>query len=407
MASSPTRLLVLGAGRHQKRLIQRAEQRGFEVVVSDFYPDSPGKAFASHPTMTDTTDIAANVELGRRFGVAGVITTGTDQPLVTMAEVAHALGLPCTLTPEAARRATDKRDMRRAYAAAGVPQPAYAEVAGADEAVRAAARLAPPLVIKPADSQGQRGISRVDAAGDVRAAAERAIVASRASALLVEQFFGGLELTVSAWAHAGEPQLLLVADRVTYNPLPTIGICFQHVTPSRRAAGLLDRLHDVTRGVMRAVGVQNGPLYIQMLVKDGEVLVVEGACRVGGGHEASLIPLISGVDLTDRLIDLAVTGACEPVAARPSRRDAAVTFLFGRAGVIAAQHGLAETVARGLVVEGEWYKRPGDRTSGMVDGQGRVGYFIATGRDRADLGARVREIYGQLAVTGEGGRGAA
>src|ERR671920_762559 len=79
------RLLVLGAGRHQKGLIRRAEERGLRVVACDYYPDAPA--------------IEDNIRIARKYGVSGVITSGTDLPLVTMAEVAAALELPCYLTP--------------------------------------------------------------------------------------------------------------------------------------------------------------------------------------------------------------------------------------------------------------------------------------------------------------------
>ncbi len=71
------------------------------------------------------------------------------------------------------------------------------------------------------------------------------------------------------------------------------------------------------------IDMEQGPLYIQMLVEGGDVWVVEAGGRVGGGHEASLIPMVTGVDLTDRMIDLALTGRADPVGydyrKRPSR----------------------------------------------------------------------------------------
>jgi hypothetical protein len=138
---------VLGAGRHQKALIARAEARGLRVVASDYYADAPGKALATYPVQLDATAIAENVTLARKYSVRGVITSGSDLALVAMAEVAAALGLPCYLTPEAARTATNKTLMARAFAAHGVPHAPWREV-------RAAAAAPPfplPLVVKPAD----------------------------------------------------------------------------------------------------------------------------------------------------------------------------------------------------------------------------------------------------------------
>src|SRR5258706_7378925 len=85
------RLLVLGGGRHQLTLIRRAEARGVRVVLSDNVKNSPGRRFATYPTLTDWSDIEDNIRVAREFDVAGVMTSGTDQAVVTMADVASAL----------------------------------------------------------------------------------------------------------------------------------------------------------------------------------------------------------------------------------------------------------------------------------------------------------------------------
>ena len=105
---------MLGAGIHQLPLIERAEERGIEVVVADYLPDSPGKAIATHVTMANAIDSDECTQVARDFDVDGVTTLGTDMPVVAMADVADRLGLPCYLTPSAARLATNKTQMSHA-----------------------------------------------------------------------------------------------------------------------------------------------------------------------------------------------------------------------------------------------------------------------------------------------------
>ena len=96
---------------------------GSRRAAADYYPDAPGKIYASHPEPVNGLDVPANIELAERYGVDGVVTLGTDQAVVTMAAVAEAVGLPCHLTPANALRATDKSVMAAAYAAHDVPRP--------------------------------------------------------------------------------------------------------------------------------------------------------------------------------------------------------------------------------------------------------------------------------------------
>jgi biotin carboxylase len=396
------RLLVLGAGRHQKELIRRAEARGLRVVASDCYADAPGKALASYPADVDALAIPENIALARRYAVRGVITSGSDLALVAMAEVAAALGLPCYLTPEAARTATHKARMSRALESAGVRRPPWREAAGAAEGRDAARSLGFPLVVKPADSQGQRGVSKVRDARALPRALEAALAAARGGGALLERFVPGYEVTASAWAKGDEVRIQMITDRVTYNPEPAIGICFQHVYPSLRAAGLLPLVRDRLRRIARCYGVADAPLYVQMIVSEGELRVVEAACRVGGGHESSLTPIATGVDVLDRLIDLALAGRSAGIEdahdESGARGHALVNFLLARPGVAVALEGFEESRARGEIVEGEYYIGPGHECRPIVDGQGRVGYFVARESTRERLLERAARAYRALAI---------
>ena len=401
-------LLVLGAGRHQKDLIRRAEQRGLRVIVSDYYPDAPGKAFASHSTNTDALAIEANIALGRKFGIAGVITSGSDLALVTMAEVAAALGLPCYLTPEAARTATNKIRMAQAFAAHGIPRAPWASAATAADAERAAQALGLPVVVKPEVSQGQRGTSLVRDTGALAAAVTEALDASHGGSAVVESFMAGHEVTASAWGKGADVRIQMITDRVTYNPEPVIGICFQHIYPSLRAAGLREDIREILRRIARCYGLADAPLYVQMIVRGDGVRVVEAASRVGGGHESSLCPIATGVDYIDRLIDLALEGRSAAIEdaydETGSRGHALVNFLLARPGTVAALGGFEALTAAGDVLEGEYYVRPGHECRPIVDGQGRVGYFIARDDSRAALMARARAAYRSLSLNDAAGR---
>ncbi|HSM66099.1 MAG TPA: hypothetical protein VK860_07330, partial [Ilumatobacteraceae bacterium] len=102
------RLLVLGAGRHQAPLIERAERRGICTIALDPYPDSPGKRVASIAADGDALDADRVLEVARRHHVDGIVTIGTDQPVLVMAHVAAKMGLPCHLEEAGALAATNK-----------------------------------------------------------------------------------------------------------------------------------------------------------------------------------------------------------------------------------------------------------------------------------------------------------
>lgn len=386
-------LLVLGAGRHQSPLIQRAEARGIATVAVDYYEDSPGKRIASYAALADVLDADAVLAIADRFGVDGVATVGTDQAVVVLAHVADELGLPCHLDPVGALKATNKSAMRPALTEAGVVMPEAVTIRVDGPAVSLPEL---PCVVKAADSQGQRGMTIVSTSTDLERAIVRARAASRTSTVVVEHFHEGTELTINAWVEAGEIDEIAVLDRITFNPPPSIGICLRHVYPSLHV-DRIGELGEIARRVASAYGVERGPLYIQAIVAPDGVKVVEAASRVGGGHEAQLLPRLTGLDLLDRTIDLALG---QPVGGDGSTGAASglVNFVVARPGTFVRMSAMNDLVDSGAIDEGGWYVAEGHDQRPIIDSMGRVGYFIVTSDGRASTLDRAEAAYRQLEV---------
>lgn len=389
--------MVLGGGRHQLPLIRRAAERDIETVLVDYLPNAPGRAVATYPTLADATDAVEAIRIGREYGIDGVITTGTDIPIRTMAAVASSLDLPTYLDEESAFVATDKEAMARTLSSFGVI------MARRETVVRGADRRGSgfPVVVKPADSQGQRGISTVHVSTDLPEALERAWAASGTDRAVIEEFIEGPELTANAWLHRGEVSLLMVNDRITFNPRPYIGIAFQHRYPSVAASGFSGEVADVVVRVGRAYRMETGPLYIQMIITDEGPVVVEAAARVGGGHESRLVFHINGWRVDDSLIDLALGSGSEAPPALPDRAHALVNFILGSAGSVSATPIPKEQPG---VAEMSWYVNPGDTLSDVTNSLGRVGYFIGIGGDAGDLAEVTEAYYRSLVLPGSDGR---
>lgn len=392
------RLLVLGGGRYQMKLIRSAERRGIRTVISDYLANAPAKQYASYPTMTDALDIEANIAVARKYDVSGVITSGTDQALNTMAIVANELSLPCYLTPESARTCTHKKEMILAIQSQNILRPDSMSVGNSDQATEVETSLNFPLVIKPSDAQGQRGISIVNNKERLAEALSNALNASRTSIAIAEEFIEGPEITVSAWLKERKANILMITDRITYNVPPALGVCFQHIFPSLHASHLADKAKAVMEQIGHAYNVSDGPLYVQMIVKNDELYFIEGSCRIGGGHECSLIPVATGVDVTEYLIDLAIDGVTKNIEynfnQKSNQKHAVVNFLLARPGVIERQISHDEQLQRqsGLIESG-FYNQPGYEQEHIINGLGRVGYFICTADNRKSLLQRARQIY--------------
>ncbi len=229
------RVHVLGGGYAQLNMIRRLKDRGHTVIVSDYLPDAPGKAYAHYSSMVSTFDAEGIQRITSSYHADGILTLGTDQPVLTAAIVAGQLGLPSCVTVDQAMAVTHKRVMKLVLERDGIPVVPWACVPEGfeDEALK---ELEPPYVMKPLDSQGQRGIFKLDTIAEIRSHILQTLSFSRDSEVLVEQYYPHEELTVSGWVHGGRLTVLTITDRITRDTPPSIGVCFAHRFPTKHIA---------------------------------------------------------------------------------------------------------------------------------------------------------------------------
>ena len=383
-------ILVLGGGRHQISLIKSIQAAGYPVILSDYLPSSPGHNIAEISTLTDTLDKRANVDLAVKHNIQGIITTGTDQPLVVMADVASSLGIPCYLTPECARTCTDKKRMFEILSKAGLEIPRYLVVDNISQLPGLINELKFPLIVKPCDSQGQRGITTVSGESALAESVELAWHESSSRDIIVQEFVSGPEMTISVWVTQGYPQIMLVTDRVTYNKSPATGVCLQHIYPSSSIQGLEQLATEFSKQIVDAYGLREGPVYIQCVRQQDRLYLIEATCRIGGGHEELLIQAVTGVNVHEHLLSLTLTGKSPDF---PDLGDYPVSGKFAMVNFIVAHPGCFKTLSAPASSEespyGGFYYEPGYQQCDIINSMGRVGYFVfrSSSRERMMDGA--------------------
>ena len=291
-------VLFVGAGRHQRRAIEGARERGLRVVAVDRNPEAPGLAAADAGVVVDFGDVAAVAEIGRRERVDGVLTVSADRAVPVVAAVAEALGLPGIGT-QTAYALTHKIAMRRLLAERGVPQPAFAGVRTLLEGRTAVETVGVPAVLKPADSGGQRGVFRLESVDDLDAHLYAALAESSSGEAVVEAYQDGIELNGLAVARGGAVELLTLSDRLR-PPGIGFGVGWTHVFPTTLFGDALERAEASVVAAIHALGLRDGIAFPQLIAaEDGESYVVEVAARIPGGQMADLAWHAVGVDLLE------------------------------------------------------------------------------------------------------------
>jgi biotin carboxylase len=396
-------VLFVGAGRHQRRAIAQARERGLRVVAVDRNPEAPGLPLADVGEVVDFADVAAVEEVARRHAVDGALTVSADRAVPVVAAVTEALGLP-TIGTEVAHRMTHKIAMRRTLAEEGIPQPAFAAVRNLAEGRHAIDTVGLPAVLKPVDSGGQRGLFRIDAPGDLESHLHTALAESPTHEAILEEFVEGTEMNGIVVARNGDARLVSLSDRLR-PPGVGFGVGWIHVYPASIHSDQLELAEHTAERSVAALGLRDGIAFPQLIATpERGVAVVEVAARIPGGQMADLVRHAVGVDLVEVALRLALGEPVPDEIALPRfSQPLAIRFLTASPGPLPIGRvtrigQLGPVLASEGVVQAETYLAEGETIRPVrLDGD-RRGYVIATADtsiealDRAEHAATLLEV---------------
>lgn len=339
---------------------------------------------------------AAIAEFAQRVELDAVLAVD-DGGVVTAALASEMLGLAHN-PPSAVAATRDKAAMRRALAAAKIPQPGFVVLAPGDDA--GAVEL--PAVFKPVALSGSRGVIRADDATAARAAVSRirAILADAGEdpdgPILAERYVPGTEVAVEALMRAGELEVLAIFDK----PDPLEGPYFEetiYVTPSRLPASELRRVEALTVAAAAALGLREGPVHAEVRIDGDRAWVLELAARSIGGLCSRALRFGAGISLEEVILRHALALPLGPYVRE--RSAAGVMMLpIRRAGTLREVRGI-EAARAVLGVQDVRITIPRGRpVIPLPEGDRYLGFVFARGETPEQVEAALRRAHAALEV---------
>ncbi|MCP3984516.1 MAG: ATP-grasp domain-containing protein [bacterium] len=382
-------LWVLSAGPEACPIIRRARELGIRVVTSDRRPDAPGMKLANHAVVASVYDseetLAAALSFAAQNGAPdGVLCAAADAPL-TAARLCEAFDLP-GVSLETGRLTSDKLAMKERLAADGIPVPWFRPVSDASELSTWLEKEGPTLVIKPVDSRGARGVVRLTGELDPGWAFETARAHSPTGRVMVERFLVGPQVSTESLVLDCEVATPGFADR-NYEHLQRFAPFVVEnggELPSCLAPDVQARTRQVVADAARSLGLTVGVAKGDIVVHDGQPVVIELAARLSGGYLCSHhIPLSTGVDFVGAAIRQAIGESVEPAELVPRQAmGVAQRFVFPEPGRVTAVHGEAEVAARPDIALVEVRVGKGGIVGPVEHHPSRAGMVIARAEDR-------------------------
>ena len=377
-------MLIIGGGVFQVPAIKTAKSMGLKVVVTDYNPEAEGMLLADYPIEVSTRNINLTVNIAKQFHrscpLDGVMTVGTDASQ-TVAAVADALNLP-GIPFEVAERATDKIKMRQVLKEKGVPVPDFRPIWTLEECQQAIQDMPLPLVIKPCDNMGARGVRKIERLDDLISAFREAKEASISGKLILEEFMEGPELSLDALVFEGSIHITGVADRIIERAPYFVEI--GHTLPSALPEKQQSRAVAVFKQAIFALGIDIGAAKGDIKITPEGPKIVEIAARLSGGWmSAYTYPLSTGVNLYKAAIQIALGETPTDLKPKTSLVSAERSLLPPPGKILSIQ-GVEEARKIKGVKEIILMKEAGDMAEEPRSNLGKVGYVITVGKTREE-----------------------
>lgn len=319
----PRSILILGAGNAQIDLIERCREWGMEIHGVSCCHTDPGIALLDHFEQIDILDVDGVESYIRRHRIEHIYSVGSDLAMPTISEAARRTGLNCFISPETAQICCSKQLMRSAlrgspYQVRHVICRRLPDAEGIDFY---------PVIMKPVDSQGQRGIFLCRSHADVQRYFAQSMAHSRCGALILERYLPGDEVSFSGYMLDGRRIFGMLSDRESFKEYPG-GIVKGHRLPSVYSETPAETaiLALVDEAVKR-LNILNGPVYFQIMIHQDHPYLLEVTPRLDGCHMWRLIRLYTGVDLLDMALRHLVSGTISVPQWFPLVKSARTAFV--------------------------------------------------------------------------------
>lgn len=380
---------MLGAGVEQVYAIKLAKEKGIRTVVLDMNKEADGAQHADefYPVSTRNTPAILEFLKGYNKKIDGVMTIASDIPHCVSA-AAEFLGVRHIPHP-VADVCVDKFRMKEVLQKGGVRVPEFAIVARVADLSAFIKEVSYPVVIKPVDNSGARGVLRLTESVDLQWAFDYAKRFSFSGELIAERFIGGLQISTEGIMLDDVFYCTGLADRNYERVEKTAPYLVEDGgdIPSALAQNEQQLIKEEFEKSVRALGIDWGPAKGDMVMgKDGRPYIVEIAARLSGGNFCyDKVPWSTGVDIVDVLIDMSVGNQIDIKRLAPTK-DMATSqrYFFPKPGEVKAIKGVDEIKKRPFIKKVDVWVRVGDTVAPAVNHPARVGYVIALAPTRSE-----------------------
>ena len=370
------KLMILGGSHYILPVIKRAHEMGLYVITVDYVPDNVAHKYSDEYHNVSVVDNEAVLELAKRLNIDGIMSFACDAGVVAAAYVANKMGLP-TLPLESVEILQNKGKFRHFLEVNGFNVPKSFSYYTKESALADNDKFDYPIIVKPVDSCGSKGVSRVDCTAELEEALDYAFAVSIHKEIIVEDFLEpeGHTSDSDCFSINGKMEFISFSDQYFDDGAENQYTPVAYAWPSSMKKSYQDELCNELQRLCDLLHLTTSIYNIETRISRGKPYIMECSPRGGGNRISEMIRLISDVDLIDLSIKAAIGETVDIDSSKGFHFYLAEYILHSnKSGVLKSVDILPSY--KGLLIENDLWSLPGEKVNSMTGANTTIGTLV-------------------------------
>ncbi|MGY6564107.1 MAG: ATP-grasp domain-containing protein [Halomonadaceae bacterium] len=397
--------IVLGGTVPHKILVRNLKDRGYKTILIDYNKNPPASSEADIHIQESALNPDAVEKAAKKYGADLILSAALDQPLPVAVAASEKLGLPTPFDSKVAYNLTNKSAMKEILQNNGITTPAWCSLEKAEDLNFCSVSL--PLIIKPEDGTGSRGISIIEEKHSLTEAYNAALSTSNTGKVILEQFIKGIEVSVDCIVINGKCETLLLRERhkCDENGVPNGVQCVATISPANVSETIRKKIEKTMDKTAIAFGIKNSVLHVQLIVSQDEcIYILEVAGRVSGGPGGFVaVKKKTSVDMLDSTINFYL-GKQKKITIGDDGRHYATGSIYCAGGVLGSFIGVDDLISKNLIEDFYLYKSPGDHIPSGFSTSNRVAGYAISAESREALRKKIFSLFQVVDILNDKGQ---
>jgi carbamoylphosphate synthase large subunit len=372
------RLMLLGGIRYLLPVIKAAHEQGYYVITADYLPDNVAHRYSDEYVNVSIIDKEAVLKVAREKKIDGIMSFGVDPGVVSASYVQNRMGLPSSGPFESVEILQNKDKFRTFLSENGFNVPWAFGFSSMNDAFTSTDRFSYPLMVKPTDSAGSKGVTRVDKEDSLKEALEYAFKHSIKGNIIVEEFIEkqGCSSDSDSFSVNGELQFVsFSAQRFDENAAGAFvpaAFSWPSTMNMRQEFELRSELQRLLALLKMDTSVYNIETRVGV---NGKTYIMEVSPRGGGNRLSEMIRYSTGVDMITASVRAAVGDSIDGIGQKPYIGHWAEIVLHADKEGIFEKIEISEELSAEIVEKDLWVQS-GDKVDSFEGANNAIGMLI-------------------------------